>query len=168
MRQSNARTMRNWMSEVRPERVRGVDYAARPVPNPYALVAAVRRSQVDRRVEQIRSRHRTPRVCLYALSGDGESLAASLNSAAAYAEARSWQVSAGRSHSDLVGQPASSSRPGWRLVKSQVRAGFADGVVVATAEAISTEFDEYRRELDWFASHFAFVAVVTPEAVGLP
>ncbi|MFF5336947.1 hypothetical protein [Streptomyces sp. NPDC013181] len=53
-------------------------------------------------------------------------------------------------------------------MKRQVRAGFADGVVVASAETISTEFDEYRRELDWFASHFAFVAVVTPEAVGLP
>ncbi len=110
MRQSNARTMWNWMSEVRPERVRGVDNAASSVPNPYALVAAVRRSQVDRRVEQIRSCHRTPRVCLYALSGDGESPTASLKSAAAYAEARGSGLpaepdAAERESRDIGGEP---------------------------------------------------------------
>ncbi|MFB8086922.1 hypothetical protein [Streptomyces sp. NPDC055992] len=166
MRQSNAGISRNRMN---------LDSAGRAPLNAdnvsaaadlYGPIAAVRRDRLDRLVAQIRSRRREPRVCLYALSVDGHAPRTSFELARAYAESQSWQVAPGQSYADRAGATSPECRPGWGLVRDRIRAGFTDGVVVVTADAIGLHVDEYRRELDWFAEHCAFVALVMPETVG--
>lgn len=58
---------------------------------------------------------------------------------------------------------ASERRPGWGLVWQQIRAGYADGVVVVTPSVISPRVDEYRQEIDWLGQRGGFVALVVPE-----
>ncbi|MET7606236.1 hypothetical protein ABZS96_27735 [Streptomyces avermitilis] len=131
--------------------------------NPYALLEAARRENLGQVVAQLQSRGRCPRACLYALSVGGQAPRHSLNAAAAFAEHQSWQVGANQSYTDDQGATDSLARPGWRLVRQQVRAGYVDGVVVVTRSVISSRTDEYREQLAWFEQHFAFVGVVVPE-----
>ncbi|WP_251016015.1 hypothetical protein [Streptomyces sp. ISL-99] len=72
-------------------------------------------------------------------------------------------MGAGQSYVDHHGAGAPAARPGWCGVRQQILAGYADGVVVVTADVISPHIEEYRQELDWF-EHKGFVAVVIPEA----
>ncbi|MER7224270.1 hypothetical protein [Streptomyces rubradiris] len=103
-------------------------------------------------------------MCLYALSFRGHEPRHSLDALADYARCQSWQVGAEQSYTDHDGAVAPDLRPGWGLVRQQIRAGYADGVVVVTASVISTQLGEYRREIDWFGQHCGFVALVVPEA----
>ncbi|WP_371792288.1 hypothetical protein OG285_25170 [Streptomyces sp. NBC_01471] len=48
-------------------------------------------------------------------------------------------------------------------MRQQIRAGYADGVVVVTHSVISPRRDEYKQELRWIEEHSGFVAVVVPE-----
>ncbi|MFI5749106.1 hypothetical protein ACIBBE_24940 [Streptomyces sp. NPDC051644] len=153
MRQSTARTTQTWLylSQVHIEA------------NPYVPIAGARRVNLERVVAQARSRGRDPRVCLYALSFDEQVPRASLDSAAAYARRKSWQVGSEQSFTDPDDATAPQDRPGWGHVRKQIRAGFADGVVVITADVVSSEVDEYRDELAWFEEHHGFIALVIPE-----
>ncbi|WP_256076491.1 recombinase family protein [Streptomyces sp. BpilaLS-43] len=138
---------------------------ARVPADPYGPIAAARREYLDRIVAQIRTKGRAPRVCLYALSVDGQAPRASLGSAAAYAERQSWQVLPEQSYTDPVEATAIEGRPGWRSVREQARKGFVDGVVVVTADIVSRHLGEYKVQIDWFEEHFGFVALVVPETV---
>ncbi|GHF33414.1 hypothetical protein GCM10010218_13140 [Streptomyces mashuensis] len=131
--------------------------------DPYGPLAAARRENLERIVARLHAKGRMPRVCLYALSVGGQEPRHSLNAAAAYAVRQSWQVGVGQSYTDHQGPTDPVTRPGWCLVRQQIRAGYADGVVVVTHPVISPQVDEYRQEVDWFALHFGFIAVVVPE-----
>ncbi|MGZ2358538.1 hypothetical protein LRE75_17840 [Streptomyces sp. 372A] len=128
----------------------------------YGFLAAARRDNLERIVARARTRGRMPRVCLYALAFGGQEPRHSFSAAAACAVRQCWQVGAGQSYADHHGAGAPTTRPGWCGVRRQILAGYADGVVVVTADVISSDMEEYRQELDWF-EHKGFVAVVIPE-----
>lgn len=163
MRQSTARSNQNWMDRERADHARLYPDEVRVATDPYVSIAAGRRENLERVVAQARARGRDPRVCLYALSIDGQVPRASLVAAANYAERQSWQVGPKQSYTDPNSATAPKDRPGWGLLREQIRAGFADGVVVITAEVVSCRIDEYRRELGWFEEHRGFVALVASE-----
>jgi hypothetical protein len=163
MRQSTARTTQPCMDRERADQAWLTPDRVSFEVDPYVPIAAARRENLDRIVAQVRARGREPRVCLYAIFFEGQVPRASLDSAAEYAQRQSWQVLSGQTHMDSDDLVVPGERPGWGLVRQQVRAGFADGVVVVTASVISHEADEYRSELDWFEEHFGFVALVVPE-----
>lgn len=164
MSQSTARrTSTTWMdqerafeAELEPDRVRVET-------NPYAALAAARRENLERLVAQFHARGRVPRVCRYALAVGGLEPRHSLDAAAAFAVRQSWQVGVGQSYTDHHGAADPLTRPGWCLVRQQIRAGYADGVVVVTHSVITSHTDEYKRQLDWFEMRSGFVAVVVPE-----
>ncbi|WP_239073852.1 hypothetical protein [Streptomyces sp. SID10853] len=132
-------------------------------PDSYAQLAAARRGHLGRIVAQLHARSRVPRVCLYSLSVGGHEPRHSLDATGAFAARQSWKVGAGQSYTDHHGATDPEGRPGWCRVRRQIRGGYADGVVVVTHSVISPRPDEYRRQLDWFQEHSAFVAVVVPE-----
>ncbi|MEV3853059.1 hypothetical protein AB0J38_01890 [Streptomyces sp. NPDC050095] len=132
--------------------------------DPYAPLEAARRDNLDRVEAGVRAGGRVPRVCRYALSVGGHEPQHSLEKAAAFAVRQSWQVGVGQSYTDHHGPTDPLARPGWCLVRQQIRAGYADGVVVITPFVISPQPSEYQQQLDWFAAHFGFIAVVAPDA----
>ncbi|MFI9630033.1 hypothetical protein [Streptomyces sp. NPDC052042] len=111
----------------------------------------------------VRSRGRLPHVCLYALAFHGCAPRASLAAAAAYAEEHSWQVRADQAFTDPYPPGRLRDRPGWNRVLQQIRGGYADGVVVITADVITTDPDEYERALVWFQAASGFIAVTAPD-----
>ncbi|HBF84502.1 MAG TPA: hypothetical protein DD420_32615 [Streptomyces sp.] len=165
MRQSTARRTQSWMDRERADHARLYPHEVRIEVDPYGPIGATRRENLDRVVAQVRARGRNPRVCLYAPSFDGQVPRASLESAANYAERQSWQVGPQQFYTDPSGATAPQDRPGWSLVRQQVRAGFADGVVVITADVVSRQAARYREELDWFEEHHGFIALVVSEPV---
>jgi len=86
-----------------------------------------------------------------------------LEAAATFAGHQNWQVGSGLIFTDHHGIEGPSSRPGWRAVREQIRAGYADGVVVVTATVVSTHVEEYQQEIDWFGHHWGFIGLVIPE-----
>ncbi|MFD6989397.1 hypothetical protein [Streptomyces sp. NPDC059943] len=132
-------------------------------PDPIARLAALRRDNLQQVVSQVLSKGRAPRVCRYALSVGGQWPSTSLGAATAFAVRNAWQVGGeGQTFTDHRGASSPNLRTGWRLVRKLVRSGYADGVVVTTTSVISPHADEYEQELNWFALHCAFVAVVAP------
>ncbi|MET8983426.1 hypothetical protein ABZX85_48495 [Streptomyces sp. NPDC004539] len=82
----------------------------------------------------------------------------SLATVTAFAEERGWR--AGPRYTDDETWRTCVARPGWGLVRQQVRSGRAEGVVVLSdldAGAVRCDFME---QLAWFGTHLAFVAVV--------
>ncbi|WP_416975805.1 recombinase family protein [Streptomyces sp. 4F14] len=112
-------------------------------------VEAVLRKLQERALTRVLANGRVPRVCLYAEER-------SLETVRAFAEARGWR--AGHWYSDDCSQSAYADRPGWGLVRQQIRSGRADGVVMPAHFDVGR--DEYAEELAWFSAHLAFVAVV--------
>ncbi|MEV8344653.1 hypothetical protein [Streptomyces niveus] len=134
-------------------------------PDPITRVAALRRDNLQQVLSQTLSKGRVPRVCRYALSVGGQWPSNSLDAATAFAVRNGWQVGGTeQTFTDHRGAPAPELRTGWCLVRKQIRAGYADGVVVTTSSAISPHTEEYEQELRWFELHCAFIAVVAPAA----
>ncbi|MEV6421731.1 hypothetical protein [Streptomyces sp. NPDC051662] len=131
--------------------------------DPYVPIAAARREILEGIVTQLRARGRVPRVCRYALAVGGQEPRHSLDAAAAFAVRQSWRIGVGQSYTDHHGAAESLTRPGWCLVRQQIRAGYADGVVVVTHSVVSPHIDAYKQQLNWFGAHFGFVALVVPE-----
>lgn len=131
--------------------------------DPHGPLAATRRGYLEQVVDQLKANGRAPRVCLYALSVRGQRPNASLEAAATFAGHQNWQVGSGLIFTDHHGIEGPSSRPGWRAVREQVRAGYADGVVAVTATVVSTHVEEYQQEIDWFGHHWGFIGLVIPE-----
>ncbi|MDT0616219.1 hypothetical protein [Streptomyces lancefieldiae] len=163
MRQSTTRRTQTWThrervidSQLHPDQIR-------VQPDPFAPLAGARREHLGRVVTQIQAKGRLPRVCLYALSVRGQEPQHSVRAAAAYAVRHSWQVVTRQPYTDRQGLAEPALRPGWRLVRQQIRAGYADGVVTVTPSVISSRVDEVRQEIDWFGQHFGFIALVVPE-----
>ncbi|WP_411143113.1 hypothetical protein [Streptomyces sp. x-80] len=163
MRQSTTPSGLDWMDRERAFEAEFLLEKARVEVDPYVPLAAARRGHLERIVAQLHVRRRVPRVCLYALSVGGQEPRHSLDAAAAFAVRQSWQVGVGQSYTDHQGAAAPLARPGWCLVRAQIRAGYADGVVVVTHSVISPHADEYRQQLEWFGHHFGFVALIVPE-----
>ncbi len=163
MRQSTARRTQTWMDRERTYEAQLHPDQIRIEVDPYAPLAAARRENLERIITQLHTRGRVPRVCLYALSVGGQEPRHSLDTAAAYAVRQSWQVGVGQSYTDHHGPTAPLTRPGWCLVRKQIRAGYADGVVAVTHSVISPHAEEYKQQLCWFGHHCGFVAVVIPE-----
>ncbi|MFD9428472.1 MULTISPECIES: hypothetical protein [unclassified Streptomyces] len=153
------------MDRERADRARLYPDEVRVAADLYGSIAAGRRENLERVVAQARARGREPQVCLYALSIDGQVPRASLDAAANYAERQSWHVGPKQSYTDPNGATAPKGRPGWGLLREQIRAGFAEGVVVITAAVVSCRIDDYRRELGWFEEHRRFVALVASEII---
>ncbi|WP_258528041.1 hypothetical protein [Streptomyces sp. NBRC 110611] len=143
---------RAFVAEVHPGKIRVET-------DPYAPLEAARRDNLERIAGRVRASSRMPRVCLYALSVGGQEPRHSL-----VAVRQSWQVGVGQSYSDHHGTTDPLVRPGWCTVRQQIRAGYADGVVVITPFVISPHASEYKQQLEWFAEHFGFIAVVAPDA----
>ncbi|OCC13988.1 hypothetical protein [Streptomyces sp. PTY087I2] len=151
---------RQYEAELHPDQVR-------VEPDPHARLAALRGDVLRSVVTAVRDRGRAPRVCLYALSVGGVRPSNSLKAAAIFATRSGWQTYGNQqSFTDPHGAPAPEARPGWGLVRRQISAGYADGVVVATTSVISPNFEQYERELRWFALHRAFVGVIAPSVQG--
>lgn len=131
--------------------------------SPGSSFAAERRANLARVVARVRSHGRTPRVCLYALATAGQAPRHSFDKAQAFAVRQGWQTGSEQRFCDHQGAGSLETRPGWCCVRRQILAGYADGVVVITTDAISVSGEELRRELEWF-EHRGFVAVVAPEA----
>ncbi|WP_050502689.1 hypothetical protein [Streptomyces monomycini] len=129
----------------------------------YLSLEIARRANVDRTVAQLQAKGRVPRVCFYALSVGSQEPRHSLEASEAFALRQSWQVGGGQSYTDRHSATSPVTRPGWCEVRHQVRAGYADGVVVVTASVISTRFEEYRREIEWFGEHLGFIDLVVPD-----
>lgn len=165
MSQSTTRQAFNWMDLERREDAELHPGQARVQPSLHGRLAALRSDTLRAVVAALRDRGRTPRVCLYALSIGGTRPSSSLEGATAFAVRNGWQVGGDQQiFTDHHGAPDPESRTGWELVRRQVRAGYADGVVVATTSVISSDPEEYERELRWFDLHRAFIAVVAPAA----
>ncbi|MEV7090125.1 hypothetical protein AB0O07_30295 [Streptomyces sp. NPDC093085] len=165
MRQSiTARRAPDWMDIEREYEARRNPDTVRVEPNPAARLAALRSDNLRQVVAQVRARGRTPRVCRYALSVGGHRPANSLAAVTAFAERRAWHVGEEQTFIDHQSTAAPQSRPGWCLVRRQIRAGYADGVVVTTTGVISPHLGPYEEELRWFELHRAFIAVVAPTA----
>ncbi|MFF5567689.1 hypothetical protein ACFY7Z_20430 [Streptomyces sp. NPDC012623] len=163
MRQSiTAHRTPDWMDA---ERERDVEWnpGKFPVePDPIARLAALRSDNLRRVVAQVRAKGRAPRVCRYALRIDGHWPSTSLAAATAFAVRQAWQVGEEQTFTDPHGAASPGTRTGWCLVRKQIQAGYADGVVVVTTGVISPHTDEYEEELHWFELRRAFVAVVAP------
>lgn len=86
----------------------------------------------------------------------------SLDECKGFAVDQRWCVG-GRAFTDHFGAGDPQTRPGWGLVRRQIRAGFADGVVVLTQSITSPHLEEYEQQLTWFETHLGFIALVTPE-----
>ncbi|MFI1201646.1 hypothetical protein ACH4VR_19705 [Streptomyces sp. NPDC020883] len=157
-------TGQDWMDR---ERAFGAGLHPDEIPveaDPYAPLESARRGNLERVAVRVQASGRVPRVCLYALSVGGQEPRHSLEAAAAFAVRESWQVGVGQSYTDHHGATDPLRRPGWCMVRQQIRAGYADGVVVITPFVISPHAIEYKQQLDWFAEHFGFIAVVAPDA----
>ncbi|MGW2840596.1 hypothetical protein ACWCWD_22735 [Streptomyces sp. NPDC001493] len=151
------------MDEERALAERFDQWRVRVQPDPYLAIGAGRREQMQRVVTRVHARGRSPRVCRYALSSGGVWPADSLTSLAHFAMQQGWVVPANGGFTDIDGL-SDEARPGWNLVRQQVRGGYVDGVVVLTASAISEHPADYQSELNWFAEHLAFIAMIVPEA----
>ncbi|MEV0445973.1 hypothetical protein AB0I84_22540 [Streptomyces spectabilis] len=157
-------TTQNWMDRERAVEAELYPGEIRVETDPYAPLESARRDGLERTVTRVRSSGRMPRVCLYALSVGGHEPRHSLEKAAAFALRQSWQVGVGQSYTDHYGATDPLTRPGWCMVRQQIRAGYADGVVVITPFVVSPHAAEYKQQLDWFAEHWGFIAVVAPDA----
>lgn len=134
-------------------------------PDPNARLAALRRDNLQQVVSQVLSKGRAPRVCRYALSTDDQWPSNSLDAAWAFAVRNAWQVGGEeQTFTDHHRAPSPELRTSWCLVRKLIRSGYADGVAVTTTGIISPHADEYEQELNWFALHCAFIAVVAPAA----
>lgn len=112
----------------------------------------------------LQERGRVPRVCLYALTVRGQEPTRSPSAARDFALRQDWQVGGSNQRiTDRFGTTDPLLRPGWSLVRFQIRAGYADGVVVLTHSVISPHIDEYEPQLDLIERHLGFVALLTPE-----
>lgn len=125
----------------------------------------LRREQMERRIEAIRICGRVPRIILYARTMNGRSPARSLAAAREFMERMQWQAAREGAFTDCLSLAAPEDRYGWLRIKQQVKSGFADGVVVLTRATISAQLNEYESELNWFAMHSGFIALVHAEHV---
>ncbi|MFJ2819357.1 MULTISPECIES: hypothetical protein [unclassified Streptomyces] len=125
----------------------------------------LRREQMARRLETLRTCGRVPRVVLYARTLNGQSPHRSLAAAREFTERMEWQVGREAPFTDCRSLAAPEERFGWLQVKRYVKSGFADGAVVLTRAAVSTGLDEYETDLSWFAMHGGFIALVHAENV---
>lgn len=157
-------TGQSWMDRERAFEAELYPDKLRVETDPYAPLEAARRDNLERIAARVRTSGRMPRVCQYALSVGGQEPRHSLEAAAAFAVRQSWQVGVGQSYTDHHGATDPLTRPGWCLVRQQIRAGYADGVVVITPFVVSPHAGEYKQQLEWFAEHLGFIAVVAPEA----
>ncbi|WP_241826760.1 hypothetical protein [Streptomyces graminilatus] len=134
--------------------------------DPLVRLLNVRVSTLDHRLSLLRELGRMPRVCLYALAVDGQEPTHSLNAARDFALQQNWQVGVHHHFTDRFGATDPLTRTGWSLVRHQIRAGYADGVVALTHSVISPHLDEYALQLDLIEQHLGFVALVTAETAG--
>jgi hypothetical protein len=106
---------------------------------------------------------RVPRVCLYALAVRGQEPTNSLEEARQFALRQGWQVGVNQCFTDRFGATDPLTRPGWSLVRQQIRAGYADEVVALTHSVVSPHLDEYELQLNLIEEHLGFIALVTAE-----
>ncbi|MER5968522.1 hypothetical protein ABT112_02025 [Streptomyces sp. NPDC002055] len=125
----------------------------------------LRREQVERRLEALRANDRVPRIALYARTVNGQNPDRSLAAAREFTERMEWQVGREQTFTDCLSLTAPEDRYGWLQMKQRVKSGFVDGVVAVTRAAISPQLDRYETELNWFAMHSGFIALVHAENV---
>ncbi|WP_432001561.1 hypothetical protein [Streptomyces sioyaensis] len=126
---------------------------------------ALRKEQMERRLEGLRIRGRVPRVVLYARTVNGLRPDRSLVAASEFAARMEWQVAREQTFTDCLSLTAPEDRYGWLHIKQHVKSGFADGVVALTRAIISPQLNQYETELNWFATNSGFIALVHAENV---
>ncbi|MFD3714921.1 hypothetical protein [Streptomyces sp. NPDC058677] len=139
--------------------------APRVSPDRNVQLMKLRREQMERRLEALRASGRVPRIALYARTVNGQSPDRSLAAAREFAEQMEWQVGRAQTFTDCLSLTTPEDRCGWLQIKQQVKSGFIDGVVAVTRAAVSPQLDGYETELNWFATHGGFVALVHAENV---
>ncbi|WP_031102520.1 hypothetical protein [Streptomyces sp. NRRL S-146] len=125
----------------------------------------LRREQMERRLEALRASGRVPRIALYARTVNGQNPDRSLAATREFAERMEWQVGREQTFTDCLSLAITEDRYGWLQIKQRVKSGFIDGVVAVTRAAVSPQLDGYENELNWFAMHGGFVALVHAENV---
>ncbi|MBA0053409.1 hypothetical protein E0L36_21785 [Streptomyces sp. AJS327] len=160
------RNGRNWMDRQRAFDAEGRLDKARVEADPLVRLMNARRGALDYRVAQLRGLGRVPRVCLYALATRDQVPTHSLNGAREFAARQDWQVGAGQCFTDHFGPTDPFIRPGWSLVRHQIRFGYADGVMTLTHSVISPLLVEYELQLDLVNNYLGFIALATSETAG--
>lgn len=131
--------------------------------DPSVRLMKKRRDNLGQRLGALKARGRVPRVGLYDLTVNGQTLERSLREVRAFAMDANWQVGA---HPFLDPVDALlQARPDWLLLQRQMKAGLVDGVVMLTQSVISPDNGAYERELDRIAWLFGFIAVVFPKTL---
>lgn len=134
-----------------------------PVPDP-VRGGGVPEFGGDLVVEWLRVHGRVPRMCLYTVVTDGTSPELALDLVRPFAEKRQWQV--GRSYADCGLWSTCAARLGWNLVRGEIRAGRADGVVLLSRSDVGPHIAEFTEQLAWFEGRRAFIAVAEPGVAG--
>lgn len=167
MRQSVTPHHQDWM-----DRERAWDEVLHPgrprvEVDPLVRLMNARLDVLNDRLALLRERGRMPRVCLYSLAVRGQEPTHSMCTARDFALRQGWQVGGpNQLVTDRFGATDPLLRPGWSLLRYQIRAGYADGVVALTHSVISPHLDEYELQLDVIKNHLGFIALVTPESAG--
>lgn len=134
------------------------------LPDPLIRLGSVRRDVLAQRLNDLATRGRTPRVCLYTHAVGGQDQGATLTEVRAQVTAEGWKVKGQDVVDRITAAPA--HRPGWRLILRLVRAGDVDGIVVTAYSNVSRHLDEYEEQLDRVEQLGGFVALATPETGG--
>lgn len=154
----------SWADQDNASHRKGFPDRPRITTDPIGRLMDLRRQQLDICLRSLAAKGRVPRVGLYALTVDGRSPARSMEDNRLFAEREGWRVGREQKfNDDRLGLTDLGTRPGGTRMKAQVKSGFADGVVVLTQSVISGDLERYERELAWFATAVAFIAVVYPE-----
>lgn len=121
-------------------------------------LAGRRREQMVRVLSQLRGRHRTVRVAVYARAEAGGDPGPALAATREYAENTGWSIASW--HFDEAARSvALDDLGGWKQAAAAVSGGFAHGVVTVDRNAVIKpgDLDAYAGLLGWFERHGAFL-----------
>ncbi|MGQ4513136.1 hypothetical protein [Streptomyces sp. DW26H14] len=130
-----------------------------------ADLMAVRQRILWRQLQRPRPANRAPRVCLYDLATSRQVSKSFLGTAHGYAARQGWKVTRQRFTDQTDGPEAPDPlfRPGWSSVRSEIRAGRIDGVLVPAYRVISSDLDEYEFWICLIERHRGFIALMASE-----
>lgn len=131
-------------------------------------LTALRRSFLDSALSAI-ARDRPIRVSTYVLASSGTDVVAAHTLLSEHAAGRGWRVHREHFTDQPPGGPTPTDvRPGFNLACRHAGAGFVDGILATSREALPPSDDAYEHYLRWLHDRFAFIAYSQPTVEGTP